>query len=288
MKRRVLTLLLAVAGAVLAPLQVLAQPQTQRPTPTLAQAQAKAESSTRLLAGTPAPDKRRSGAEFMSPATQAMQRDDSQNPAMLWVADGEALWRTPAGAAQTACAGCHGEAAASMRGVAARFPAFDTASGQTQTLSQRIRQCQAQHQQAAPWKPESRELLALESYVALQSRGLPVSPPTDPRLVAPTERGRQLFTQRMGQLNLSCAQCHDDNAGRQLGGSPIPQGHANAYPIYRLEWQAVGSLQRRLRNCLSGVRAEVPAYDAQELVELELYLAARAKGMALEAPGVRP
>jgi sulfur-oxidizing protein SoxA len=235
-----------------------------------------------------ADDTRKSGAEFMSPATQAMQRDDSQNPAMLWVADGETLWRAKAGGAGRSCADCHGDAAKSMRGVAARFPAFDTAAGRVLTLSQRIRQCQATRQQAAPWRAESRDLLALESYVALQSRGLPVSPPADARLAAPTERGRQLFMLRQGQLNLSCAQCHDDNWGHKLGGSPIPQGHANAYPIYRLEWQELGSLQRRLRNCIAGVRAEVPAYDAQELVELELYLAARAKGMVMESPGVRP
>lgn len=55
-----------------------------------------------------------------------------------------------------------------------------------------------------------------------------------------------------------------------------------------LEWQALGSLQRRMRNCMSGVRAESFAYGAQELVELELYLAGRAKGMTMETPGVRP
>ena len=89
-------------------------------------------------------------------------------------------------------------------------------------------------------------------------------------------------------MNLSCAQCHDANWGKRLAGSSIPQGHANAYPIYRLEWQGMGSLQRRLRNCMSGVRAQVPAYGALELVELELYLAARAGAMAMESPGVRP
>ena len=94
--------------------------------------------------------------------------------------------------------------------------------------------------------------------------------------------------QRMGQLNLSCAQCHDNNPGGRLGSSLIPQAHPTGYPVYRLEWQALGSLQRRLRGCMSGVRAEPYAYDAQQLVELELYLAARARGMTLEAPGVRP
>ena len=68
----------------------------------------------------------------------------------------------------------------------------------------------------------------------------------------------------------------------------IPQGHPTGYPIYRLEWQAMGSLQRRLRNCFSGVRAEVPAYGADDLLALELHLMRRAAGMALESPGVRP
>lgn len=238
------------------------------------------------LASLGAADKRLPGSEFMSESTRAMQRDDTQNPAMLWVADGEAQWQEQVNG--RSCASCHGDAKASMRGVAARFPAFDAHSKLPINLGQRINQCRSTKQKAAPFKFESRELLGLESYVALQSRGMPVDPPHDPRLKASTARGAQLFAQRIGQLNLSCAQCHDDNAGRRLAGNPIPQGHANAYPIYRLEWQTVGSLQRRLRNCMSGVRAEVPPYGALELVELELFLAMRAKGMAIESPGVRP
>ena len=232
-------------------------------------------------------DQRTSGAQYMGESTRAMQRDDTQNPAMLWVGDGEALWKQAAGTSK-ACISCHGDAKASMRGVAARYPAFDRASKLPMNLAQRINSCRTGKQHLTAMPAESGELLALESYIALQSRGMPVSPPKDARLKAPTARGQKLFVQRIGQLNLSCAQCHDDNAGGKLGGATIPQGHASAYPIYRLEWQEMGSLQRRLRNCMSGVRAEVPRYGSQELVELELYLAARAKGMAMEAPGVRP
>jgi sulfur-oxidizing protein SoxA len=229
---------------------------------------------------------RKSGAEYMGESTRAMQRDDTQNPGMLWVGDGEAMWTAKAGRSGKSCASCHGDAKASMRGVAARYPTFD--DGGVINLGQRIRQCREKRQLAEVLKPESKELLAMESYVAMQSRGMPVSPPADKRLVAATARGKDLFFQRIGQLNLSCAQCHDDNAGKRLAGALIPQGHANAYPIYRLEWQGMGSLQRRLRNCMNGVRAEMPAYDARELVELELYLAARARDMPMESPGVRP
>lgn len=236
----------------------------------------------------PGADKRRSGFEFMSPATQAMQRDDSQNPAMLWVKEGEALWTRKAGARKQSCAGCHGDAAKSMRGVAASYPAFEAGLGRPVTLGQRIMMCRERHQQATPLRPESEELLALQSYVALQSRGQPVTTGRDARLAPFLERGERLYRERIGQLNLSCAQCHDDHAGRRLGSAPIPEAHPTGYPIYRLEWQAVGSLQRRLRNCMTGVRADAYPYNAPEMVELELYLHSRAGGMLLEAPGVRP
>jgi sulfur-oxidizing protein SoxA len=240
------------------------------------------------LAGIAAGDPRRSGYDFMSPATQAMQRDDMANPGMLWVQDGQALWTAKAGASDLSCAGCHGDAAAHMRGVAARYPAWDTQARAPLTLGQRIEQCRVRHQRAAPLAPESSERLALEAYVALQSRGLPMQANDDPRVAPFRERGRGLYFRRIGQLDFSCAQCHDDNAGQRLAGSAIPQAHPTGYPVYRLEWQSLGSLQRRLRNCMSGVRAEPYAYGAIELTELELFLAARAAGMRIETPAVRP
>jgi sulfur-oxidizing protein SoxA len=241
-----------------------------------------------IAASALAADDRRSGTDFMSPATQAMQRDDAQNPAMLWISSGEAQWNTAAGSSAKSCASCHGDARTSMRGAAASFPAFHADSGKTVNLSQRINICRERKQQAAPWRAESEELLSMEAYIAMQSRGMPVSPPQDEGTRAAAARGKQLYFQRIGQLNLSCAQCHDQQWGKRLGGSTIPQAHANAYPIYRLEWQAMGSLQRRLRNCMSGVRAEIPQFGAKELIELEAWLAVRDKGMKIETPGVRP
>jgi len=235
-------------------------------------------------AATPA----RSGYEDMSPQTQAMQRDDALNPGLLWVQDGASLWVRPQGEAQRACSDCHGDATTAMHGVAARYPAYDTTTGGAVNLSQRINLCRQRHQRAPPWAPEGQPLLALESYVAHQSRGLPMAPAADPRLDAARARGAALFRQRIGQLDLSCAQCHDERAGLRLGGSTIPQGRTNGYPVYRLEWQGLGSLQRRLRNCMTGVRAEPHAYASQALVDLELYLAGRDRGMAIETPAVRP
>lgn len=228
---------------------------------------------------------RRSGYDDMSPQTQAMQRDDAQNPGMLWVQEGAELYAQPVGN-RPACSGCH--TLASMRGVATRYPAFDAALQRPVNLAQRINLCRERHQSAAPHAAESGPLLALESVVAHQSRRLPITPPDDARLAPHRARGEALYRQRLGQLDLACAQCHDERAGLRLGGNRIPQGRANGYPLYRLEWQSLGSLQRRLRNCLTGVRAEAPPYGDLTLVELELYLASRDRGMALETPAVRP
>ncbi len=239
-----------------------------------------------LAAGAAEP--RKSGFEFMSPATQAMQKDDTQNPAMLWVKDGEALWNKVDGGAGKSCMSCHGDAAASMRGVAARHPAYDAGSGRPVNLAERINLCRQNRQQAKPHPPEHQELLSLASFVALQSRGQPIAPTRDARMAPFFSRGEQLFRQRIGQLDLSCAQCHDAHAGKRLAGNPIPQAHPTGYPLYRLEWQGVGSLQRRIRNCMSGVRAEPFAFHSREMAELETYLASRAAGMQMDAPAVRP
>jgi sulfur-oxidizing protein SoxA len=231
---------------------------------------------------------RRSGYQFMGRETRLMQDDDATNPGMLWVLDGEALWSRKAGAADRACADCHGDARASMKGVAARYPAFDAARGRPVSLEQRINSCRAERQKAAPLAHESGELLALTAYVARQSRGLPIDIAIDERTRPFLEAGGETFYRRQGQLNLACAQCHDDNWGAKLGGSPITQAHPTGYPLYRLEWQGLGSLERRLRSCFVGMRAEPYAYGAPEFVDLELYLMWRARGMTIDAPAVRP
>jgi sulfur-oxidizing protein SoxA len=233
-------------------------------------------------------DGRRSGYDFMSGQTRAMQDDEAANPATLWLLDGGALWTRNAGGANVSCASCHGDAAKTMKGVAARYPAFDATRGGPLNLEQRINACRTGAQHAPAFAYESRELLGLTAYVARQSRGMPIQAGTDAKLQPFVERGRATFERRQGQLNISCAQCHQQYAGARLAGNPITQGHPTGYPLYRLEWQAVGSLQRRLRNCLTGVRAELYPYGAAELVDLELYLMWRARGMKVETPAVRP
>lgn len=225
-------------------------------------------------------DERRSGRDTMSPALRALQADDAQHPAQLALALGRELWSAGA----KSCAGCHGEPE-KLRGAATHYPAWDRG---LLDLPGRIQRCRVQHQQQPAWKPEAEPLLALAALVAQQSRGLPLQPPPGAELDEAAARGQQLYTTRIGALNLSCSQCHDERAGLRLGGSLIPQAHVDDYPVYRLEWQSLGSLQRRLRGCLSGVRATAWDWDSAELLALETYLARRSAGMTMQSPGVRP
>ena len=231
---------------------------------------------------------RRSGYTFMGPETRSMQDDDTTNPGMLGVLDGEALWNRKEGAAGKSCADCHGEGQRDMKGVAARYPAFDKALGRPVNLEQRINLCRARHQDATPLPYERHDLLALTTFVAEQSRGMPIAPEASAELEPFVAKGRDFFMHRQGQLNLACANCHDDNWDKHLAGSAVTQGIPNGYPIYRLEWQSLGSLQRRLRNCITGMRTVNYSLGAPELVELELYLMTRARGMPIETPAVRP
>lgn len=225
----------------------------------------------------PVPAPLRSGLEFASPDVRKLQADDFANPGMLWVARGEKLWREPAGREGKSCASCHGEAAASMKGVAARRV----------DLATQVNACREGRQGAPAFAPESDDLLGMTTWVAHQSRGMPLAIEVDEASRARFERGRALYGTRIGQMNLACTHCHDRNWGRRLGAETVSQGHANGYPAYRLEWQSVGSLARRIRACYFGVRAPMPEYGAADLLALETYVSWRSNGLPIEAPAVR-
>lgn len=233
------------------------------------------------------PDALRSGSSYMGAHLRAMQADDFANPGMLWVEKGAKLWNARAGSTEKSCADCHGDARVSMKGVASRYPAWDPRGGRLLDLEGRINACRVERQGAAPLAFESDDLLGLASFVATQSRGMPMRVVVEGRAAPYFERGRALYQRRIGQMNLACVHCHVDNAGARLLAETISQGHPTAWPGYRLEWQSAGSLQRRLRACYSGVRAELPPYNAPELLDLSLFLAWRAQGLAIESPGVR-
>lgn len=230
---------------------------------------------------------RTSARAFLPPELQAQQADDGANPGMLWVEGGAKLWSKVDGAAAKNCATCHGDATTAMRGVAARYPAIDAGGGKLLNLEARINNCRVVNMGAAALQYESDDLLGLTAFIAHQSRGLPFSVKIDGAAAPHYEAGRNFFFERQGQLNVACSQCHDDNVGKRLRGDRISSGLPTAYPAYRLDWQKMGSLHRRLRACSLGVRAEQLDFGSPTYVDLELYLAARAGGAEIETPGIR-
>ena len=250
--------------------------------------------STAALSQTVAPPLRtlslsqvQSGLHFSGKDVQALQADEFANPGL---SQGQALWgraNVSSNSNGKSCASCHGDVASSMKGVATRYPAVDVASGRLFNLEDRIQKCSTQYLGAAAMAPESDALLGLTLLVAQASKGLPLRVDIGAAAWPHWQAGAALFSKRQGQLNLSCAQCHDQNFGQRLYTDPLSQGQPNGYPVYRLEWQKTGSLERRLRSCYSGIRAEVPAWGATEMRQLALYLMWRGEGLPVEVPAVR-
>lgn len=233
-----------------------------------------------------AADGRRSGYTYARAETRAMQDDDFENPGFIWVERGHELWETAPAANTKTCADCHGNAD-SMTGVGARYPVYSEARGKLINLEQQINQCRQQKQGQSPWQWESEPLLAMTTMIRQQSNGLPVAPQTDGKAAPFFEAGKLFYHTRRGQLDLACIHCHELNHGRMLRAQRLSQGMANGFPVYRLKWQGVGSLHRRIKRCNDQVRAEPYAPGSDEYVNLELYLAWRARELLVETPAVR-
>ena len=228
-----------------------------------------------------------SGYEFRTSETQALQDDDFVNPAFLWLEKGEEAWNEVDGSEGKSCATCHGDAETSMAGVRAQMPKWDAKSGKPLALEQRINSCRENNMGAEPWKWESDVMLGMTSYIGLQSRGMPMQVKIDGPMTPWYEKGKELYYQRLGQLDLACANCHEDNYGNYIRADLLSQGHINGFPTYRLKWQKVGSIHRRFSGCIKNIRGVPWKRGSDEFVALEIYLAHRGEGLPIESPSVR-
>ena len=200
---------------------------------------------------------RRSGYADHEPETRAMQDDDTANPGMLWVLEGEALWSAEGRGRQPLMRRLPRRRGAQHEGAWRRAIRRSTPARpahRSRTADQHLPRRAAAGAAVALREPGSARADGLRGAPVAR---LPIARQATQRLAPFIDAGRDFFDRRQGQLNLSCAQCHDDNWGKRLAGNVVPQGHPTGYPLYRLEWQSLGSLQRRLRNCISGMRAEV-------------------------------
>lgn len=232
-----------------------------------------------------APSVAKSGYHYQSSAEQTLQDDAFANPGYLWIDEGEILF-------QSSCTSCHTQnpqnsSTHNWRTAATRYPTYDKLLKRVINLEERINQCRTRHQSQPPYPWESQPLLALTAYVAHQAQGKPIAAAQHAADITSSKRGETYYQQRKGQLNLACGHCHELNAGKMLRGDRLSQGLPTGYPAYKLEWQTLGSLQRRLRDCDAGVRAERWSYGTQVYVDVERYLKDRATGLVIETPAVR-
>lgn len=229
-----------------------------------------------------------SGWHYRTKDTRDLERDTFDNPGLLGVEDGEQFWNTVEGTMGKSCASCHGDAAESMIGVGANYPKWSETLGKPINVELQINQCRIDNMGAEPYKFDKGGQKPLTAYIKHQSLGMPVSVDLKQgEMQAWWESGKKVYYRRTGQLNLSCASCHEENNGKHIRADHLSQGNVNGFPTYRLKQSNLVSLHNRFRGCIRDTRAEYPAAFSDELMALELYTTWRGTGLSVETPAVR-
>lgn len=229
-----------------------------------------------------------SGWRFRSEELQTMQMDDFDNPAGFAVDEGMASWAAVDGSEGKSCASCHEDIETSMSGVRAVYPKWNEAKGQVMTLAQQINNCRTEQMGAEAWKYDGGEMTSMEVVIAMQSRGMPVNVATDGPAAETWAKGEEIYYTRYGQLELSCANCHEDNYGNNIRADHLSQGQINGFPAFRIKNGGLVQTHNRFKGCVRDTRAETFSAGSDEFVALELYVASRGNGLSVEAPSVRP
>lgn len=229
-----------------------------------------------------------SGWHFRTPETRAIESDSFQNPGMLGVEQGEEIWNTVEGTEGKSCASCHDDAAVSMKGVGAAYPKWDADSGKPINIELRINKCRVENMGAEAYKFDKGGQKPLTAFIKHQSLGMPVALDLAAGDMQKWwEQGKETYYRRTGQLNLSCASCHEKNQGKYIRADHLSQGNVNGFPTYRLKQNKLISLHNRFRGCIRDTRAEFPAAFSDTLMGLEVYTTWRGTGLSVETPGVR-
>jgi len=227
-----------------------------------------------------------SGWRFRADETQALQMDDFENPAMIFVEAAAEVWNTADGTKGNSCASCH-EDVESLRGVRAVYPKWNEAAGEVRTLEMQINDCRENQMGADKWKYTGGDMTNMTALISSVSRGMPVNVAIDGPAQSMWEQGKELYYTRTGQLELSCANCHEDSYGMMIRADHLSQGQINGFPTYRLKNTKLNSVHARFKGCVRDTRAETFKPGSADFVALELYVASRGNGLSVEGPSVR-
>jgi len=227
-----------------------------------------------------------SGWVFRTDETQALEMDDFDNPGMVAVDMAADKWNEVMGSEGKSCASCH-NGVESMAGVRAVYPKWNADAGEVRTVVMQINDCLTNRMGAEKWDYTSGTMVAMEALIGLQSRGMPMNVAIDGPAAETWEKGKELYYTRFGQLELSCANCHEDHYGDMIRADHLSQGQTNGFPLYRLKNTKLNNVQDRFKGCIRDTRAETFSPGSPELTALELYVASRGNGLSVETPAVR-
>lgn len=225
-----------------------------------------------------------SGWLFRTRETQALQVDDFDNPAFVFVDQALETWEEVDGSEGKACASCH-EDVESFAGLKAELPRVQ--NGELTTMENLINDCRTDRMGAEAWKYSATDMTAMTALIGLQSRGMPVQVAIDGEAAPFWEKGKELYYSRVGQLDMACSSCHEDNYGTMIRADHLSQGQINGFPSYRLKNAKLNSIHNRFKGCMENIRAEPFKEGSDEFKAIELYLASRGEGLSVEAPSVR-
>lgn len=225
-----------------------------------------------------------SGWRFRSKETQALETDDFDNPAFVFVDQGLDLWEAVDGSEGKSCASCHDDVA-DFKGLRPQLPKVQ--NGELVSMENLVNNCRTERMGAEAWKWSGGQMTAMTALIGLQSRGMPVDVKIDGEAAPFWEKGKDLYYTRVGQLDMACSNCHENNYGMMIRADHLSQGQINGFPTYRLKNAKLNSIHGRFKGCMKNIRAEPFKEGGEEFKSLELYLASRGQGLSVETPSVR-
>ena len=226
------------------------------------------------------------------------------NPAELFEAKGEDLWKKMRGPKNASLERCDlGKGPGQVKGAFVALPRYFTDTGKVQDLESRLLTCMEALQGFSAAEiaktPFGRgEQLSMEAYVAwisAESRGQKFSLPQDhAEEKKMLELGKRAFFYRGGPYDFSCASCHGE-AGKRIRLQDLPDLTRNpgngvgfaAWPAYRVSSGELWSMQRRLNDCFRQQRFPYPGYASEVTVALGVYMGVNAKGAESIAPAIK-
>jgi sulfur-oxidizing protein SoxA len=230
---------------------------------------------------------------------------EQDNPAELFEAKGEELWRARRGPKNASLEQCDlGLGPGVVKGAYAQMPRYFADVDRVMDAEARIVHCMVTLQgfsfaelakQPFSNAVHTPDPVSLVTYVAAQSRGMKVAAPqVHPRERAAYETGKAIFNYRAGSYDFSCASCHGVD-GKRIRTQPLPNfskpataiAAVQGWPGYRMTGGVMHSLQWRLNDCFRQQRFPEPGYTSEALSALITYVTVNANGHVYRGPGIK-